>query len=79
VLLNYMAGRGHADPGPRGDNLPAAVKRRGFVELCRTLGIEPGRTWVLEISHEGILQFTRPLTEVEKRKLVLARRRPKRS
>jgi hypothetical protein len=61
-----MTGLGHDDAGPRCDNLPPAIKRDGFVSLCRSLGIEPGRTWVLEISHEGILQFTRPLTDAEK-------------
>jgi hypothetical protein len=41
-----------------------------FMELCRSLGIEPGDTWVLEVSQEGVLQFTRPLTEAEKEKFV---------
>jgi len=72
VLRNYMAGLGHADPGPRCDNLPPDVKKSAFAELCRALGIEPGATWVLEISHEGILQFTRPLTEDEKSKYIAA-------
>jgi hypothetical protein len=61
-----MAGLGHADPGPRCDNLSPEIKKEAFAELCRSLGIEPGDTWVLEISHEGVLQFTRPLTEAEK-------------
>jgi hypothetical protein len=61
-----MTGLGHEGAGPRCDNLPPAVKREGFVNLCRSLGIEPGTTWVLEISHEGVLQFTRPLTDAEK-------------
>jgi hypothetical protein len=65
-----MAGLGHEEPGPRGDNLPPGIKKAAFAELCRTLGIEPGPTWVLEISDEGVLQFTRPLTDAEKTKLL---------
>jgi hypothetical protein len=77
-MLNYMAGRGHADPGPRCDNLPVETKKAAFAELCRALGIEPGPTWVLEISHEGILQFTRPLTETERAQYLKPGRRGRR-
>jgi hypothetical protein len=65
-MLNHMTGLGHADPGPSCDYLPAGVKKRAFAQVCRELGIEPGKTWVLEVSHEGVLQFTRPLTPKEK-------------
>ena len=60
-----MVSLGHADPGPKCENLPREIVKPAFAELCRSLGIEPGQTWVLEVSGEGILQFTRPMTEAE--------------
>jgi hypothetical protein len=69
-MVNHMASLGHADPGPSCHNLPRDLVRSEFAVLCRSLGIEPGDTWVLEVSQEGVLQFTRPLTEAEKAKFV---------
>jgi len=65
-----MVSLGHADPGPKCENLPRQIVKPAFAELCRSLGIEPGKTWVLEVSAEGILQFTRPMTDAEKTKFL---------
>ena len=69
-MVKHMAGLGHAEPGPSCRNLPRDVVKAEFVGLCRSLGIEPGDTWVLEVSQEGVLQFTRPLTDGEMAKFV---------
>ena len=68
-----MASLGHADPGPQCKNLPREVVKPELSGLCRELGIEPGDTWTLEVSQEGVLQFTRPLTEAEKAKYLKPR------
>ena len=65
-----MVSLGHANPGPKCENLPRDIVKPQFAELCRSLGIEPGDTWVLEVSDEGIAQFTRPLTEAERAKFL---------
>jgi hypothetical protein len=65
-----MTGLGHADPGPGCANLTPDLRQENSRALCRALGIEPGDTWVLEVSHEGVLQFTRPLTEAERSRLL---------
>ena len=65
-----MASLGYADPGPSCQNIERELVKSEFSGLCRSLGIEPGDTWVLEVSDEGVLQFTRPLSEAEKARLL---------
>lgn len=69
-MVKHMASLGHESPGPCAADLPRVLVKPQFSELCRSLGIEPGKTWVLEVSNEGILQFTRPLTEAERSRYV---------
>lgn len=72
-MVKHMVSLGHETPGPCAADLPRSIVKPQFAELCRRLGIEPGNTWVLEVSQEGILQFTRPLTETEKSRYLAQR------
>ena len=69
MVWNYVARSGR-DPGfgPACSFITPEEKGAAMDALLEELGIRGGSTWILEVNDEGMLQFTRPMTEDEKGK-----------